>query len=90
MKQDYMLEAYSDSAAKYEVADNQSQEASDMRAKAGAVYSSILYISVATALCGVVSGRIGSNKYTMTLPMVLIAMGSFGYGCYIFASGIML
>ena len=90
LKDGYMLEAYSDSAAKYEVADNQSQEAADKRAKAGAVYSSILYISVATALCGVVSGRIGSNKYTMTLPMVLIAMGSFGYGCYIFASGIMV
>jgi hypothetical protein len=89
-KNDYMLEAYSDSAAKYEVADNQSQEAADKRAKAGAVYSSILYISVATALCGIVSGRVGSNKYIMTLPMVLVAMGSFGYGCYIFASGIMI
>jgi len=89
-KDDYTLEAYSNSAAKYEVADNQSQEAADKRAKAGAVYSSILYISVATALCGVVSGRVGSNKYTMTLPMVLVSMGSFGYGCYIFASGIMI
>ena len=85
---DYLKLAYANSTAKYEIANNQTEEANEMRAKAGAVYSSVLYVSIATALCGIVTGRIDSKKYTMTMPMVVAALASFVYGCYVFANGI--
>jgi len=72
----------------YVIADGQTKNADEMRQKAIDVYSSILYISVATALCGVVSGRIGSGKYSMTLPMVLFGIISFVIGCIKFVGGI--
>ena len=89
-REDFLRFSYGESIATYEIADEQTQNATEMREKAGAVYSSVLYISIATALCGIVSGRVGSKKYTMTLPMTIVGLGSFGYGCFIFGTGIMI
>ena len=61
-REQYLQLAYNESNELYVIADSQTKNAADMRQKAVDVYSSILYISVATALCGVVSGRIGSGK----------------------------
>ena len=87
-KKEYLRYSYNESILTYQIADNQTQDANEMRAKAGAVYSSVLYVSIATALCGIVTGRIDSKKYTMTMPMVVAALASFVYGCYVFANGI--
>ena len=87
-REQYLQLAYNESNELYVIADSQTKNAADMRQKAVDVYSSILYISVATALCGVVSGRIGSGKYSMTLPMVLVGIISFVIGCIKFAGGI--
>ena len=87
-REQYLQLAYNESNDLYIIADSQTKNADEMRQKAIDVYSSILYISVATALCGVVSGRIGSGKYSMTLPMVLVGIISFVIGCIKFAGGI--
>ena len=87
-REQYLQLAYNESNELYVIADGQTKNADEMRQKAIDVYSSILYISVATALCGVVSGRIGSGKYSMTLPMVLFGIISFVIGCIKFVGGI--
>ena len=87
-REQYLQLAYNESNDLYIIADSQTKNADEMRQKAIDVYSSILYISVATALCGVVSGRIGSGKYSMTLPIVLVGIISFVIGCIKFAGGI--
>ena len=82
----YYIEVHSNSTLTYQSASEEQELASEVRAQANSVASSILFISTATVLCGIVSSLVGRKKALITMPLFVLAIVMFAGGLVKFFS----
>jgi hypothetical protein len=76
-RESYYIEVHSNSTITYQSASEEQELASEVRAQANSVASSILFISTATVLCGIVSSLVGRKKASITMPLFVLAVVMF-------------